>query len=79
MNPKMGLMPVLIFDVREKMKNVLKYDMLLKEEYPVEKPREAQRSMKISRCIDKYENESEIYFFNYCCNCSTYRSRCFYL
>lgn len=47
MNPKMGLMPVLIFNVREKMKNVLKYDMLLKEEYPVENPREAQRSMKI--------------------------------
>ena len=27
MNPKMGLMP---FNVREKMKNVLKYDMLFK-------------------------------------------------
>ena len=38
MNPKMGLMPVLIFNLREKMKNVLKYDMLLKEEYPVENP-----------------------------------------
>ena len=48
MNPKMGLMPVLIFNVREKMKNVLKYDMLLKEEYPVENPREAQRRAHVS-------------------------------
>ena len=75
----MGLMPVLIFNVREKMKNVLKYDMLLKEEYPVENPREAQRSMKISRCIDKYENEGEIYYSNYCCNCSTCCGGFFYL